>query len=324
MTKSRANRAMLPQSRHKARPGHIAVAGYGWMALAVLIWASWLVLTASGRATGLSLVDLAVFRAAIPTVSLAPVLWRHRDDIARLGWRRCLLLSAYGAPFTLCVGYGLGEAPVAHAGALVPGLMPVFAIALSRVFLDERVGGRQVAALSLILSGAGAIVLQGADEMGADPIPIGHLFFLLGALCWASFTVTLRAVDVSPFLATAIVGAVSSLILVPYWFFSDASHLRAAPLADITFQAVFQGMISGLVSIFAFGRALRLIGGQAAALSALTPGVTTCLAVPVLGQIPSLVDALALVLVVVGLIIPATGAPASRIESPSPRNGASV
>ena len=119
------------------------LAGYAWMSVAILIWASWLVLTSSGRTTDLSVLDLAALRALIPTLILAPLLWRARAKVARIGLVRCLLISLYGLPFILCVGYGLSMAPVAHAGALVPGTMPLFAVALSGIFLGEFIGKRQ-------------------------------------------------------------------------------------------------------------------------------------------------------------------------------------
>ncbi|WP_306117068.1 MULTISPECIES: DMT family transporter [unclassified Roseovarius] len=279
-----------------------SLAGYAWMSLAVLIWASWLVLTSSGRTTTLSVMDLASFRAIVPTIVLAPLLWRNRQVVLRIGGMRCLLLSAYGAPFTLLVGYGLEFAPVAHAGALVPGLMPVFALAFACLIFGEEVGRKQAIAVVLILCGAATILMRGTEPLLAQDMWRGHLLFLAGAVCWACFTVTARRIEISAFLSTGIVGAMSTVVLVPIWVFFDFSRLSTAHGADIAFQVVFQGVIAGLVSMFAFGRALNLIGARASALSALTPGVAALLAVPILGQIPQVTDIVALCLVVTGLV----------------------
>jgi drug/metabolite transporter (DMT)-like permease len=291
--------------RHAAAPAErrATLAGFAWMSLAVLIWASWLVLTSSGRTTALSVVDLAAFRAVIPAVLLAPLLWRSRDQIVQLGVKRGLILSAYGAPFTLLVGHGLGYAPVTHAGAMVPGLMPVFAAVLAYVFLGQRLRQRTALALMLVLAGATTILTGAGLPLSEQGMGTGQLLFLLGALCWACFTVTLRAYEIPAVLATAIVGAVSTVWLLPLWIALDLSNIGAAHWVDIAFQAAFQGIISGLISMYAFSRALRLIGGRASVLSALTPGVATLLAIPVLGQVPQPSDLLALVLVVAGLVI---------------------
>ncbi|SLN70072.1 EamA-like transporter family protein [Roseovarius albus] len=282
---------------------HETVVGYAWMSVAVLIWASWLVLTTSGRTTTLSVLDLAGFRALIPTLFLAPLLWRRRRQLFRIGIIRCMLLSLYGAPFSLCVGTGLSFAPVAHAGALVPGLMPVFAAVLGVVFLGQRLNVRQMVSFLLILSASAVVVFQVSVAPSADDIWIGHVLFLLGALFWACFAVTMRALGVSPYLATAIVGTVSSAIVAPFWMLSGLSALGSASIPDILFQTVFQGALSGLVSLFAFTQALRLLGIGVSALSALTPGVATLLAMPVLGQMPGHIETMALVVVVPGLAV---------------------
>ncbi|MEL7256958.1 MAG: DMT family transporter [Pseudomonadota bacterium] len=280
-----------------------SLAGYAWMSLAVLIWASWLVLTSSGHTTTLSVIDLASFRAVVPTIILAPLLWRSRHVILRIGGMRCLLLFAYGAPFTLFVGYGLGFAPVAHAGAIVPGLMPVFALAFAFLFYGQGMSPKHVIAVVLILCGAATVLMLGTDQIVANEMWRGHLLFLAGAICWACFTVTIRRIEISAFLATGIVGAVSTVVLLPIWVLSDLSSISKAHGVDIAFQVTFQGIIAGLVAMFAFGRALNLVGGSVSNLTALTPGFAALLAIPVLGQIPQAMDIVALCLVAAGLVV---------------------
>ena len=113
----------------------------------------------------------------------------------------------------------------------------------------------------------------------------------------------MRRYTISPFLATALVGAVSAIGLTPIWVLSGLSSLGAASTADIAFQVFFQGVSTGLVSLYAFGEALRRLGLVATRLSALTPAVATLLAVPILSQVPDRVEVAALGLVVVGLLV---------------------
>ncbi|MDX1742847.1 MAG: DMT family transporter, partial [Ruegeria sp.] len=274
-----------------------------WMSVAIAIWASWLVLTSTGVTTDLTPVDLAGLRTLVPAVVLAPILWRERELVARIGLGKCLLLSAYGAPFTLCVGYGLGYAPVAHAGAMVPSLMPVAVAAVGFLVLGQRISAPQFLSAVLIVAGASAIVLRRAQPWGSDELWVGHLLFLVGALLWACFTLTVRRHSIDPFLATAVVGAVSTLGLAPIWALSGLSSLGTASTPDIAFQLIFQGVVTGLISIFAFGRALRLLGAVATRMSALTPAAATLLAIPILSQMPDTFEIAALGLVVCGLLV---------------------
>ncbi|MEM1162432.1 MAG: EamA/RhaT family transporter, partial [Pseudomonadota bacterium] len=138
-----------------------------------------------------------------------------------------------------------------------------------------------------------------------------------GALLWACFTVTVRRHAINPFLATAIVGTVSTVGLVPVWTLGGLSSLGIASASDIAFQLIFQGVITGLVSLYAFGNALRLLGPVATRLSALTPAVATLLAVPILFQVPSTVEVAALGLVVGGLLVLSVPTRTSRRRAPS-------
>ena len=304
---------------HLICPGRVArFKGYAWMSIAILIWASWLVLTSSGVTTNLSPIDLAGLRALGPAIVLSPLLWRQRHELAKLGLVKCLLLSAYGAPFTLCVGYGLGYAPVAHAGAMVPSLMPVLVATGGVLLLGQRMSVHQKLSALLIIAGVLVIVLRPAQGSSPDGVWIGHMLFFVGALFWACFTLTVRHTTISPFLATAIVGTVSTLGLAPIWVLSGLSSLGTSSASDIVFQLIFQGVITGLISLYAFGQALRLLGAVATRMSAITPAVATFLAITILSQVPDTFEGAALSLVMGGLLvasIPSRTSQSARLQS---------
>ena len=298
-----AGQVGTPSTMARTYRRHQTSLGLFWGLIAVLIWAGWLVLTSAGRITDLAVIDLAGFRALIPTLVLAPLLWRERAMLRRIGFARCLLLTAYGLPFTLSVGYGLTFAPVSHAGALVPGTMPLFAALLGLVFLHEAVDGKRLIGLAVILLSTLLVTLQSGTFSGSGDMRIGHVLFLLGSLYWAIFTVTVKPLGVSPYLATAIVGGLSTIMVLPVWILSDLSNLGQAGTDDILFQLMFQGVLAGLVSLHAFGQAIRLLGSAAGAFPALVPGVAALTAIPILGQIPSSPELFALGLVVAGVYL---------------------
>jgi len=222
-----------------------------------------------------------------------------------------LLLACYGLPFTLSVGYGLTYAPVSHAGALVPGTMPLLAAALGLAFLNERIAGKRLIGLAFILLSALFVTLHSGTLNGSSETRVGHALFLLGSLFWAIFTVTVKPLGVSPYLATAIVGGTSTILVLPVWVLADLSNLGQARADDILFQMMFQGVLSGLVSLYAFGQAIRLLGSAAGAFSALVPGIAALMAIPILGQIPSSAE-----LVMLGLVV--TGVYLASLPQPSP------
>ncbi len=72
---------MMAQTHHR----HRTSLGFLWGLIAVLIWAGWLVLTSAGRVTNLAVIDLTGFRALIPALVLAPLLWRERAILRQIG-----------------------------------------------------------------------------------------------------------------------------------------------------------------------------------------------------------------------------------------------
>ena len=72
----------------------------------------------------------------------------------------------------------------------------------------------------------------------------------------------------------------------------------------LALPALAQGVGAGLVALLAYNRAAALLGaGRAALFGALVPGAASLLAIPVLGEVPSALQVLGIVSVIVGLLI---------------------
>ncbi|MEO1089261.1 MAG: DMT family transporter [Pseudomonadota bacterium] len=254
-----------------------AAVGLAFAAVAVTIWAGWFSVTAAGVRSTLAPVDLALIRVTVPTLLLLGVLWRQRAVVRRTGVRDGLLLSLYGVPFTLLVAAGLAHAPISHAAALIPGLMPVFTGAIGILLLGERATARRLLGFALMLSAAGLVAWQAGVFSGSfDDMARGHAFFLGACIAWTVFTLTARRVGLDPFLATALVGLYSMLALLPPYLALGLGRLATAPLGDVAVQVIAQGLLAGLVAIYAYAQAIRRLGAsQAAAAAALVPGSAT-------------------------------------------------
>src|SRR5690242_8950545 len=66
--------------------------GIGAGLLVVICWAAWVIATRFAVTTHLRPVDVAFLRYAVPTVLLAPVLWRNGFGFRQIGILRTLLL----------------------------------------------------------------------------------------------------------------------------------------------------------------------------------------------------------------------------------------
>jgi drug/metabolite transporter (DMT)-like permease len=159
---------------------------------AVVIWAGWLVMMRLGVTTRLSAPDLTALRFAVAGPVLLPIVLRRGLAIDRLGWSGfAAVVAGAGAPVALVIGAGLQFAPVAHAGALYQGTVPLATACLAAVVLQERVTAIRKPGFLLIVCGGVMIGGLGLSSLGGGP-RIGHLLFLSASCMTACYTVAIR------------------------------------------------------------------------------------------------------------------------------------
>jgi drug/metabolite transporter (DMT)-like permease len=271
---------------------------------AVSIWAGWFVLTRLGVETSLSIYDVTMLRFGTAGLLLLPVVLRRGLALRQLGWWRLLILIfGAGAPYTLVAAGGLRFASAAHAGAIIPGTMSLLVALFATLFLKEKIPTARRIGYGLILAGVAGVVEMAAPLAGAS---YGHLLFLTAALLWASYTVVLRYGRLEPLHAAAIVAVGSGVLFLPFYLAVHGLHPIAAPIRDIIFQAVFQGIVATILALFCFGKAVSLLGAAAgAAFGALVPVMAAILAIPLLGEVPPAQDWAAILAISAGVYLTA-------------------
>jgi drug/metabolite transporter (DMT)-like permease len=281
--------------------------GLAWGLLAAAIWASYTVLARLGVKEGLSPGDLTLLRFAPGALIMAPLLWRWGwRDLAGIGWRRGLLLTLLAGPgFSLLFMTGFSLAPLAHGAVIAPACQMLAGLALSAWLAHQR-WTRESAV------GAACVVL-GLAFMGGDSLMhqqsattlLGDLLFALAGCCWGLFGALSRRWSVDPLRVTGVVVVLSFLLFAPlFLLLTDLDRLAAAGPDMLALQVVAQGLGAGLVAVLAFSRAVALLGSaRAAFFGALVPGAASLLAIPVLGEVPSLLQVLGIAAVVGGLLV---------------------
>lgn len=280
---------------------------------AALIAAGWLVITRLGQTHVLNGYDLVALRYGVAAVILLPYAAHRLSRLMAYGWSAiALLVLGAGFPYGLAAVWGLRFAPVAHGGALIAGTIPTFTALFGVAILGQRLTNRQIVGLALTVIGACAI--GGVGIFGAiGTQTIGHVLFLLGAMLWALYTVTLRRFGVPPLDATVIVCVCSTLIFVPFYPVLLGSRIGVASWSEILFQGFYQGILAGIIFFMAFNRAVELLGSaRAAVFLAMVPVLATLMAVPVLGEYPDALEVLGIVAATAGVYF-VTGA---RLGSP--------
>jgi drug/metabolite transporter (DMT)-like permease len=257
-----------------------------------------------GVSTTLTAPDLAALRFATAGTLLLPVLWRRGLAIDRLGWAGLgAVVIGAGAPVALVIGVGLRFAPVAHAGALFQGIVPLAVACLAGPVLSERLTPMRRIGLLLVLIGGVIMGGLGFTSLGSRQT-IGDVLFVTAAGMWAVYTVSIRRAGIDGLHAAAIAAVGSLLIYLPLYLIFLEQGLFQVPVADLVFQALYQGVLTAAVSLALYGQAIRLLGASnAAAFVALGPIMATLMGIPALGEWPSRVEWLSIIVIATGVYL---------------------
>lgn len=274
---------------------------------AISIWVGWILLTRYGVTTTLSPYDITALRFACAGLLLAPVVYRRGWGIRQVGIMKWLVIvCCAGVPYVLIASSGLQFAPAAHAGALVPGTMPLWAALLAMLFLKEKITG--VRKLGLMLIPVGIVIFVGAGLTDfASGNWRGHLLFLTAAMTWASFTVAMRSAGQSgftPLQAAAVVSVVSAVVYLPVYLLFLPHRIMEAPLGPIITQTIYQGIFVSIISLFAYARSVAILGASlGASFASLVPVLAMLTAIPLLGEWPKASDYIGIAAITFGVFL---------------------
>jgi drug/metabolite transporter (DMT)-like permease len=297
----------MPGSRDVA--DYLRGAAFGLAA--VSIWSGWIVVARWGLRSSLAPWDIAAIRFGVAGLLMLPLVLVRGVVVDRLGWGGLAAIVLGGAAPVLLANWGLLFAPAAHAGALFPGVMPLMVALLAAVVLRERFTAAKMLGFTLILPGVLVIVLAAGGELGSAQ-NLGHALFLCAGLAWAFYTVAMRRARLDGLHAAAISAVGSMLLYLPIYAILPATAIGQAPWFDVLLQAFVQGILTAIISLMLYGKAVSILGASSgAAFAALCPAMTAVMAIPVLGEWPQKPDWVAIVLISSGVYI-VSGGPLPR------------
>lgn len=267
-------------SEEKSNP---LVAGYAGAVVTVLIWATWVLATRHTAATPLGPIDIGLIRYGVPAVLLAPIWLKTgllpKDVPLKLV---VVMVAGAGALFFQVTAAALHVTPAAPGGILLGGSMPLATALIGIMLFGERPDRMRLAGLAAII--AGVVILLAASLQKSGMTMTGFLLLPLGATLWAGFTHAFRRSGLSALQGAALIAAWSFLIHLGLAAIFG-THLAEASLPDLALQVTSQGILSGLIATFAYGTAIRALGGsQAAAFTAITPVLATLGGATFLGE----------------------------------------
>jgi drug/metabolite transporter (DMT)-like permease len=233
---------------------YIRGAAYGLAAVG--IWSGWIVVARLGLRTSLTPWDIAALRFSVAGLLLLPYVLSKGLALERLGWIGLVAIVLGGGAPVLLANAGLLFAPAAHAGALFPGVMPLAVAILAAAILHEPFTDAKKIGFVLILLGVFCVASGAGGAIGSAQT-LGHALFLGSGLAWACYTVAMRRARLDGLHAAGIAAVGALILYVPAYLFTGVASLANAPWGDIALQALVQGVLTAIVSLVLYGRAVR-------------------------------------------------------------------
>lgn len=280
--------------------------------LTLLIFSGWFVVTRFSVTRELRIWDITALRYGVGAAVLLPTILRRGSRPSLAAWGEGLVFALlWGTPFVLLVALGLKLTSAAQAATIAPTLMPVFAGVLARVFLREPQGRVRWLGYGAILAGLACLIAAGAAIDGS-PSAAGIGALVAAAAMWAVYTLLFRRSGLTSIQAAALICVWSTGLFLPAYLLLGLSRFSLASTGEIVLQTVYQGLLMSGVALFGFNRAVVLLGPAAATvIIALVPAVAAALAVPVLGETPSLAECASIAIIVLGVLLVSRSTPSS-------------
>jgi drug/metabolite transporter (DMT)-like permease len=271
-------------------------------AVSVSIFASFVLISRIGMKTDLQAGDLLALRFGVGGIILLPVLLHY--GLQNVGWRDAIGLAALGGlGFAILAYAGIARTPATHATVFLHGTLPLSTVLIIAIVWKRWPSRQRLLGIATIAAGVVAMAWDSLSHADAMQL-VGDAMLFTATAGWAAYAIWAKVRNIPALQAAAIVAVLSGIAYLPFYAASGRSHLFDVSAPDLLLQALYQGVVIGVVSIYVYTQATMLLGPTPAALlTTIVPTITTLLAIPVLGEWPLVVVTIGVVLTTVGMVI---------------------
>ena len=235
-------------------------------------------------------------------LALLPFVMRAGiSDLNGIGWSRGILLAVLGGPVFAIIGYaGFLLVPLGHGGVIQPSSGTLGGLLLATLVLGEKLITSRVVGALIIVCGLVVIGGEAVTTIGVQGVA-GDLIFVLTGLMFATFGTLLRLWRIAAMPAAAVISMLSLFAVPVHWSLGGFDHMVSLGWRENLLQAVLQGILAGPAAIFLFVRSVTLLGaGRAAIFFSLVPPFVLLLGWLALGEVPSTLQLIGLIIVLCG------------------------
>lgn len=305
----------VPVDTDKATP---AASVWSWQLLAILCLPSlfWAGNFIAGRAVSGAIgpVTLAYGRWWIALCVLLPFAWKplvhdwqhNRPLYWRCRWR-ILGISCLGiVAFTCLVYWGLRTTTATNA-ILLQSIIPIMIVLVGAVFYKQRLGAWQALGLVLSLLGVLVIILQGQfSRLLALAFTRGDLLVFVAVVCWAFYTLWLRAIPAQINRMALLVAQVvlGLLVMTPLFLWELGTAAPTQWTVKTVGALVYIGIFPSVFSYLLYNYGVARVGAARAGQSIyLIPVFGTLLSVFLLNEQLHLYHAVGIAAIFFGIVL---------------------
>jgi len=273
--------------------------------ITVLIWASYFLSLKVGSLTALTLIELSLFRYAVPALVLLPIFIKSINEYKKVPKVYLFgVILGGGLPFFLLSGYAVELTQVAYGSTLIPGVAPLFVTFIAVWVYKQAFPTFRKWGLFLIVFGVFCMLFYASSNFDLSLL-LGQNMLILCAISWALFTISIRQSGLAPLKVASLASLPNGFIIVLWILFTQPElGYSQLSMSELLGQIVVQGLIVGICSGICFSAAIVRIGAEkTAALGAITPVVATFFAVVFLGEQVYTSLLIGMILVISGVVV---------------------
>jgi len=165
-------------------------------------------------------------------------------------WRILILLATIGTGLYNGLAYWGLQYTTATNGVLLNSAIPILIIAISALFLGERLSLRQNIGVAISLFGVLTIISHGDPKMLASlTLNVGDFWVLASALAWAVYTVCLRwrPSNLHPLAFLWVLAMIGLIPMLPVYLWEMATGrqmvLNTASLITVGYVGIFPAVL---------------------------------------------------------------------------------
>ena len=255
----------------RAVPRALAVSPYVYLTLAPLFWAgNWIL--GRGMHVAVPPMTMTMYRWLFAVLFMLPFAWPHlaRDwRNVRAHWRILVVLGVVGIGSHNALAFLGLNYTTATNGVILNSFIPVMIIALSWVFLRQRLSAAQLAGVVLSLCGVLAILAHGSlAQLAAFRFNAGDIFVMMSMLLWAVYTICLRwrPEALHPLTFLFVISCVGVLEMLPLSLLEMAAGQHIEWSVGVVLAFAGMGLLSSFLAYVFWTHGVEAVGANVAGL----------------------------------------------------------